>query len=100
MPRLRRNNSHADCRRGKYAPRITVGGLTVNEQTLNFIAAIGAMAESLSVFREQLIAGGFTRDEALTICLAYLTTTLQNLKSSGTGGKNEAKRDSGDIPQT
>lgn len=51
----------------------------------DFIAAIGALAESVALFKQELERCGFGKDETLSLCNTYLQTVL--IKASG--GQNE-----------
>lgn len=52
----------------------------MNPNFEDFVQAIGAMAESLTLFRNQLVENGFSKEEALALSQTYLQTIL--------GGKN------------
>lgn len=42
-----------------------------------FIAAIGALAESVKVFYDSLIAQGFEHNDALKMCNTFVESTLE-----------------------
>ena len=42
------------------------------DEVNKFIYGLGAMAEALGVFRDCRIENGFTRDEALAMCVTFL----------------------------
>lgn len=50
----------------------------LNEETKQFLSAVGGLAEILSYFRNQCIENGFTRAEALSLCKTYLLATLNS----------------------
>ncbi|MDD3020925.1 MAG: hypothetical protein PHX61_08115 [Alphaproteobacteria bacterium] len=48
----------------------------MNEQVMKLLNAIGGIAESLGVLRDNLMKNGFTRPEAIQLCNTYLTAAL------------------------
>lgn len=48
----------------------------MNEEVQKLLNAIGGIAESLGVLRENLIKNGFTRLEAIQLCNTYLKAAL------------------------
>lgn len=57
----------------------------MNNKTEELINAIGAMAESLGLFRMELERSGFDREESIMLCNTYLRTLL----TQNVGGQNE-----------
>lgn len=51
-----------------------------------FIQGLGAIAESSGILRDQLIANGFTRTEAITLCRTYIQSMVTNAKSASSEG--------------
>lgn len=49
----------------------------MSEQLKNYVAAIGALSESCGLFYKQLRQQGFTKNDALRLVEAVVTTTLQ-----------------------
>lgn len=49
----------------------------MSEQLKSYVAAIGALSESCGLFYKQLRQQGFTKNEALRLVEAMVTTTLQ-----------------------
>lgn len=57
----------------------------MNNKTEELVTAIGAMAESLGLFRRELERSGFDREESIALCNTYLRTLL----TQNNGGQNE-----------
>lgn len=54
-------------------------------KTEELITAIGAMTESLGLFRRELERSGFDRGETIVLCNTYLRTLL----TQNNGGQSE-----------
>ncbi len=49
----------------------------MNDDLQDMLNAMGALAEQLAFFRDQLIDHGFDEDEALTLCQELMRTMLK-----------------------
>ena len=56
----------------------------MNNQLNEFITAMGALAEMLRLFREELLKNGFTREETLKLVEAFM---LEQIKQKPTEEK-------------
>jgi len=59
--------------------------MDAEEKIKNLITGIGAIAELLKLYRDSLLANGFTREEAFCLC----QDLEQMVFSAATGGNNE-----------
>lgn len=57
----------------------------MNNKAKELVTAIGAMAESLGLFRRELERSGFDREESIMLCNTYLRTLL----TQNNGGQSE-----------
>lgn len=58
--------------------------MSMNDDLKNYVLAMGALAESLRLFREELKKNGFSSAEALRLTEVYLRETI-----SGAFNKNK-----------
>ena len=52
----------------------------MEDELKEYMDAIGALAETLSIFRDELEKSGFSRDEAVFFCGTFLEITLRRNK--------------------
>ena len=50
----------------------------MNEELEQFVLGMGALAESLRLFRDELLKNGFTRSEAMRLAEAFLRETISS----------------------
>lgn len=48
----------------------------MSDQLSEFVIAMGALAETLRLFRDELLKNGFTRAETITLTKAYMHEIL------------------------
>lgn len=53
----------------------------MNDELKNFVTGIGALAEALRLFRDELLKNGFSRDETIFLTKAFLQETLSAQKN-------------------
>jgi hypothetical protein len=54
----------------------------MNDDVKQFVLAVGALAETLRVFRTELLKNGFSRAETMELTKTYLQQTLASANSN------------------
>ena len=54
----------------------------MNDELKQFVLGIGALAESLRLFRDELLKNGFSRTEAMSLTSTFLRETISNANNN------------------